>query len=124
MLRFRQRAPARRLDGNRGDGGRRPLCRAVHTLDAGVRFFPRGVSALVPLIESDQPRRRDDCRVREYAALKEAEADTVILGCTHYPLIQPIFERVFGRDVTLVFPPRRPPERLRRRWRGRDRERR
>jgi glutamate racemase len=27
----------------------------------------------------------------------------VILGCTHYPLIRPIFERVFGRDVTLVF---------------------
>ena len=29
--------------------------------------------------------------------------DTVILGCTHYPLIRPIFQRVFGRDVTLVF---------------------
>ena len=29
--------------------------------------------------------------------------DTVILGCTHYPLIKPIFQRVFGRNVTLVF---------------------
>ena len=27
----------------------------------------------------------------------------MILGCTHYPLIRKIFERVFGRDVTLVF---------------------
>jgi glutamate racemase len=27
----------------------------------------------------------------------------VILGCTHYPLIRPILQRVFGRDVTLVF---------------------
>ncbi len=27
----------------------------------------------------------------------------MILGCTHYPLIRPIFQRVFGRDVTLVF---------------------
>src|SRR5205814_5168262 len=34
---------------------------------------------------------------------KEAGVDTVILGCTHYPLIRPIFQRVFGRDVTLVF---------------------
>jgi glutamate racemase len=42
--------------------------------------------------------------VREYAApLRAAEVDTVILGCTHYPLIRPIFQRVFGRDVTLVF---------------------
>ena len=42
--------------------------------------------------------------VREYASpLKQAGVDTVILGCTHYPLIRPIFQRVFGRDVTLVF---------------------
>jgi glutamate racemase len=42
--------------------------------------------------------------VREYAApLKEAGCDTVVLGCTHYPLIRPILQRVFGRDVTLVF---------------------
>ena len=42
--------------------------------------------------------------VREYAApLKAAEVDTVILGCTHYPLIRPVFQRVFGRGVTLVF---------------------
>jgi glutamate racemase len=27
----------------------------------------------------------------------------VILGCTHYPLIRPIFQRVFGRGATLVF---------------------
>jgi glutamate racemase len=26
-----------------------------------------------------------------------------VLGCTHYPLIRPILQRVFGRDVTLVF---------------------
>ena len=42
--------------------------------------------------------------MREYAApLKDAGVDTVILGCTHYPLIRPIFQRVFGRDATLVF---------------------
>ena len=27
----------------------------------------------------------------------------MILGCTHYPLLRPIFQRAFGRDVTLVF---------------------
>jgi glutamate racemase len=42
--------------------------------------------------------------VREYAEpLKAAGCDTVILGCTHYPLIRPILQRVFGREVTLVF---------------------
>ena len=50
---------------------------------------------LVPLIESDDPFGAETVEaVREYAApLKEAAVDTVILGCTHYPLIRPIFQR-------------------------------
>jgi glutamate racemase len=77
----------------------------LHALDAGVRFFPVACPRLVPLIESEQPFGAETtAAVREYAVpLKEAGTDTVILGCTHYPLIRPIFERVFGRDVTLVF---------------------
>ncbi|HYY04103.1 MAG TPA: glutamate racemase [Gaiellaceae bacterium] len=77
----------------------------VHTLDAGVELVPVACPRLVPLIESDDPFSADTtAAVREYAApLKEASVDTVILGCTHYPLIRPIFQRVFGRDVTLVF---------------------
>jgi glutamate racemase len=77
----------------------------VHTLDAGVRFFPVACPLLVPLIESDEPFAAETVEaVREYAEpLKDADVDTVILGCTHYPLIRPIFQRVFGRGVTLVF---------------------
>src|SRR3984893_12112251 len=77
----------------------------VHALDAGVRLLPVACPRLVPLIESPDPFGAETTEaVREYAAaLKDAEVDTVILGCTHYPLIRPIFQRVFGRDVTLVF---------------------
>src|SRR3954447_14307218 len=77
----------------------------VRSLDAGVAFHAIACPRLVPLIESDDPYgEQTEDAVREYAAaLKEADVDTVILGCTHYPLIRPIFQRVFGRDVTLVF---------------------
>jgi len=77
----------------------------VHALDAGAELVPVACPRLVPLIESDDPFSAQTTEaVREYAApLKEAGVDTVILGCTHYPLIRPIFQRVFGRDVTLVF---------------------
>ena len=34
--------------------------------------------------------------------LREAEVDTVILGCTHYPLVAPMLQRILGRDVRLV----------------------
>jgi glutamate racemase len=41
--------------------------------------------------------------VRSYCEpLKRAEVDTVILGCTHYPLVRPMLQRILGRDVHLV----------------------
>jgi glutamate racemase len=36
------------------------------------------------------------------APLKRAEVDTLILGCTHYPLVAPMLQRILGRDVRLV----------------------
>jgi glutamate racemase len=77
----------------------------VHTLDAGVEIIAQPCPRLVPLIESEEPFGQETVdAVREYAGpLKSADVDTVILGCTHYPLIRRIFEREFGREVTLVF---------------------
>ena len=73
----------------------------VRTLDAGVRLTAVPCPKLVPLIEAGEQTAE---AVREYARpLQEAGCDTVILGCTHYPLIRPVFERVFGREVALVF---------------------
>ena len=41
--------------------------------------------------------------VRHYTRpLREAEVDTVILGCTHYPLIRPLLQRMLGRGVEIV----------------------
>ncbi len=73
----------------------------VATADAGVRLTAVACPKLVPLIEAGAQTAD---AVAEYAKpLQQAGCDTVILGCTHYPLIRPVFERVFGRDVTLVF---------------------
>jgi glutamate racemase len=77
----------------------------IGALDAGVRLTSVACPRLVPLIESDEPFGEETAdAVREYAEPLKAEGvDTVIFGCTHYPLIKPIFQRVFGRGVTLVF---------------------
>jgi glutamate racemase len=77
----------------------------IRALDAGVTVHAAACPKLVPLIEAEDPfSTATVAAVHEAAApLREAGVDTVILGCTHYPLIRPIFQRVFGRDVTLVF---------------------
>jgi glutamate racemase len=41
--------------------------------------------------------------VRGYCApLREAGVDTVILGCTHYPLVKPILQRMLGPEVAII----------------------
>jgi glutamate racemase len=41
--------------------------------------------------------------VRSYCEpLRRARIDTLILGCTHYPLVAPMLQRMLGRDVRLV----------------------
>jgi glutamate racemase len=77
----------------------------VWTLDASVELVAVACPRLVPLIEGADPFGEETVdAVREVAApLRDAGVDTVILGCTHYPIIRPIFQRLFGREVTLVF---------------------
>jgi glutamate racemase len=41
--------------------------------------------------------------VRGYCApLRAAQVDTVILGCTHYPLVRPIIQRMLGPGVPII----------------------
>jgi glutamate racemase len=41
--------------------------------------------------------------VRAYCQpLRAARVDTVILGCTHYPLVAPMLQRMLGRGVALI----------------------
>ena len=40
---------------------------------------------------------------REYLEpLRQARVDTLVLGCTHYPLLKPLLQRVMGPDVRLI----------------------
>jgi len=41
--------------------------------------------------------------MEEYLApMKAARVDTVVLACTHYPLLKPLAQRVLGPEVVLV----------------------
>lgn len=59
---------------------------------------------LVPLVEEgwhDDPLTAEVAR-RYLAPLLAAGIDTLVLGCTHYPLLAPLLQRVAGPGVTLV----------------------
>ena len=59
---------------------------------------------LAPLIQAggEVDERVVDCVASSCEPLKRARVDTVILGCTHYPLVRPVIQRCLGRDVRIV----------------------
>lgn len=59
---------------------------------------------LAPLIQTggDIDDRTIACVAGACRPLKEAGVDTVILGCTHYPLVRPVLQRELGRGVAIV----------------------
>ena len=59
---------------------------------------------LAPLIQDggEVDERTVRCVERACAPLRGAGVDTVILGCTHYPLVKPILQRTLGREVEIV----------------------
>jgi glutamate racemase len=78
--------------------------RAVQAVDPHVTLTAVACPTLAPIIQAGgQFDERAVLAVREACApLREAEVDTVILGCTHYPLIAPMLQRMLGPTVTLV----------------------
>jgi glutamate racemase len=78
--------------------------RAVAAVDPHVTLHAVPCPTLASIIQAgEQFDERAVRTVREACApLKRAGVDTVILGCTHYPLIKPMLQRLLGPGVTLV----------------------
>jgi glutamate racemase len=77
---------------------------AIATIDGHVDVLGVEAPDLAELIEGGFPfDERLVATVRAYCEpLRAAEVDTVVLGCTHYPLVRPILQRSLGRGVTIV----------------------
>jgi glutamate racemase len=78
--------------------------KALRALDAGLEVHPVACPRLASLIQEGDVFSEDvEALVRGYVApLRQAAVDTVILGCTHYPLVTPMLRRLFGPRVSLI----------------------
>jgi len=78
--------------------------RAIRALAPDVRVTARACPLFVPLVEegwTDHPATR--LIAEEYLApLIEEDIDSLVLGCTHYPLLKPLLASVLGSDVRLI----------------------
>ena len=77
--------------------------RALAATAPDAELHAVATAELAPLIqEGTVDERVLECVRGACAPLKRAGVDTVILGCTHYPLVRPVLQRELGRGVAIV----------------------
>lgn len=78
--------------------------RALEEQGRGLDVIEVAAPRLAPFIQEGSLFDEDTMEMaRGYCApLREAGVDTLILGCTHYPLVAPMLQRILGRNVRLV----------------------
>lgn len=78
--------------------------RAINAVDGSVEVFNLACPLFVPLVEEGWT---DGAVVeltaeRYLRAIKDKGIDTLVLGCTHYPLLKGILSRIMGTEVSLI----------------------
>ena len=78
--------------------------RALRALRPDLEILSQPCPLFVPLVEEgwhDDPIT-EQVAERYLRPLLDAGVDTLVLGCTHYPLLKPVLRRAVGPEVTLV----------------------
>lgn len=78
----------------------------IEGIDKDIRVIGKACPLFVPLVEEGllEDPVTDEIATRYLNELKDLDIDTLILGCTHYPLIRSTLGRIMGDKVTLVNP--------------------
>ena len=78
--------------------------KAIRKIRPRISVYTQSCSLFVPLVEEGWLGKGVTRRVAaEYLApLKRKRIDTLILGCTHYPLLKKVIQDVIGRGVVLI----------------------
>jgi glutamate racemase len=78
--------------------------RAMTSLRSGLEVTSRACPLFVPLAEEGWVDHPVTFQVAEeyLAELRLAGVDTLVLGCTHYPILRPVIEKTLGDQITYV----------------------
>jgi len=80
--------------------------KTLRELESTVQVVSRACPLFVPLVENGRFRPGDvviETVAWEYlSSLRETGIDTLILGCTHYPLLTEVIGDIMGPEVTLI----------------------
>ncbi len=80
--------------------------KAIRSVNPDIQVFGKSCTLFVPLVESGFVDKNDPIvklAVEKYlASIKAEKVDTLILGCTHYPILREAIAEYMGDEVTLI----------------------
>jgi len=78
----------------------------INKLNTKIKLYKTAAPLLVPLIEEGWTKRKETRMILKYylRELKKEKIDTLILGCTHYPLIYSMILEVMGKRIQIPHP--------------------
>lgn len=90
--------------GTRATVNSRAYERAIEELDSDLEVFSEACPLFVPLIEEGwiEDAVTDSVIARYLEKMLRHDVDTLVLGCTHYPLLRAAIQRFVGPKITLV----------------------
>lgn len=90
--------------GTRATIGNQAYSKAIKKIDKDIQVFEKACPLFVPLAEEGWTHHRATHEIAEeyLKELKENEIDTLVLGCTHYPILSDVIQEVIGSRVTLI----------------------
>ena len=80
--------------------------KTIHEINSELEVIQKACPLLVPLVEEGliNDSVTDEIISRYVSELKSRHIDSLVLGCTHYPLLYNTFRRIMGEGVSLVNP--------------------
>ncbi len=78
--------------------------RKIHNIEPSLKVFSLACPLFVPLVEEGHIKREATFLIaRDYLhTMHDVEIDTLVLGCTHYPLLKDVISDVMGDKVALI----------------------
>ena len=78
----------------------------IHSIDPEITVVGKACQLMVPLVEEGMLHDSvtDEVASRYLESMKEENIDSLILGCTHYPLLRSTVGKIMGPEVNLVNP--------------------
>lgn len=76
----------------------------LSTLPSDCQFIKQAGAGLVPLIESGKADGQETLELlaKHLEPIQDAGADTIALGCTHYPFLRKAIRKLLGESITLI----------------------